>query len=93
MEEMVPTEFYLSQNYPNPFHSKTTIKYCVPDKMLIKLTVFDADLKMIKQLEDEVKEAGTYETAFDGNDLPGGTYFYRLRTKNFADIKKMVLDK
>ena len=42
MEEIVPTEFQLSQNYPNPFKTRTTIKYCVPDKMKIKLEIFDA---------------------------------------------------
>jgi hypothetical protein len=101
MEELVPSEFYLSQNYPNPFREKTTIKYCVPDKTLIKLSVLDPDMTIIKELENEVKEAGTYEVEFsretgydfdeDVNHLPGGNYFYRLEAKEFNKTKEMIL--
>jgi hypothetical protein len=93
MEEMIPSEFYLSQNYPNPFKGKTTIKYCVPDKTLIKLTVLDSDMMIIEELENEVKDAGTYEVEFDGNEVPDGIYFYQLRAKDFAEIKRMVVMK
>ena len=100
-ELLVPSEFYLSQNYPNPFKEKTTIKYCVPDKTLIKITVLDTDMTIIKELENEVKEAGTYEVEFSreagsassGNarNLPSGTYFYRFETKGFNKTKEMIL--
>jgi hypothetical protein len=72
MDELVPSEFYLSQNYPNPFKEKTTIKYCVPDKTSIKLTVLDPDMTIIKELENDLKEAGTYEVEFstEGGSLP-----------------------
>jgi len=93
MDELVPSEFYLSQNYPNPFKKKTTIKYCVPDKTLIKLTVLDSDMSIVEELENEVKEAGTYEVEFDGNECAKGYYFYQLKAKDFVDIKKMSLIK
>ena len=101
MEELVPSEFYLSQNYPNPFKEKTTIKYCVPDKTSIKITVLDPDMTIIKELENDVKEAGTYQVEFsreagsasgrDVNNLPGGSYFYRLEAKEFNKTKEMIL--
>lgn len=99
MDELVPSEFHLSQNYPNPFKDKTTIKYCVPDKTLITLTVLDSDMKIINELENEVKEAGTYEVQFDGAKVCNGVYFYQLRTvdpessagQGFIETKKMIL--
>ena len=93
MDELVPSEFYLSQNYPNPFKGKTTIKYCVPDKTKIKLTVLDADMKIIEELENEVKEPGTYEVEFFGDEISGGIYFYQLRAKDYMDVQKMILIK
>ena len=64
MDELVPSEFYLSQNYPNPFSEKTIIKYCVAYKTKVILEVFSAEDKIIERLLDEEKEAGTYEIEF-----------------------------
>ena len=91
MEELLPTEYRLSQNYPNPFRDDTTIKFCVPDKVKIKLEILDSDKKIIKTLVDEVKESGTYQTKFIANGLLNGIYFYQLQAGNFIETKKMVL--
>jgi hypothetical protein len=91
MDELIPSEFYLSQNYPNPFTEKTSIKYCVPDKALIKLTVLDSDMTIIKVLENEVKEAGTYEVEFNASNLIQKSFFYRLEAKGFHKTKEMIL--
>ena len=92
---LVPTEFYLSQNYPNPFREKTTIKYSVPYEAKVKLTVFNSNGVMIKKLVDEFKSAGTYEVEFElpiaGNSLVETTYFYHLEAGDFSNLKKMIL--
>jgi len=64
MNELVPSEFYLGQNYPNPFKEKTTIKYCVANKTRVKITVYDSDSEVIEKLVDEEKQPGTYEVEF-----------------------------
>ena len=91
MEEIVPTEFQLSQNYPNPFKERTTIKYCVPDKVKIKVEVFDAGRINVKTIVREIKEAGTYKVEFNAAGLPSAVYFYRLQAGSFVETKKMVL--
>ena len=93
MEEIVPTEFQLSQNYPNPFKERTTIKYCVPDKMKIRLEIFNSDGNKVKTLVDEIKEAGTYKVEFDANELVSGEYLYKLESRDFFETKKMLLIK
>ena len=91
MEDIVPTEFQLSQNYPNPFKERTTIKYCLPDKMKIMLAVFNSDSRKVKTLINEVKEAGTYKVEIDGRNLVEGIYFYRFNAGDFIETKKMIL--
>ena len=101
IEDIVPTEFELAQNYPNPFKEKTTIKYCVPAKIDIKLEVFDSKGNKVKTLVDEVKEAGTYKVEFSakggsasgGNawDLESGEYLFKLETNDYFDTKKMIV--
>ncbi len=52
MKELVPSEFYLGQNYPNPFKEKTVIKYCVAYKTRVVLTVYNSDDDVIEKLID-----------------------------------------
>jgi hypothetical protein len=101
VNNLTPLEFYLSQNYPNPFCEKTIIKYCLAYKTKVKLEVFDSESKMIKVLIDEEKEAGTYEIEFDSFDchfresgnLKEVIYFYRLEAGDYINEKQMVLKK
>jgi hypothetical protein len=89
-QDIVPTEFELAQNYPNPFKEKTTIKYCVPEKMKIRLEVFDSKGNKVKTLVDEIKEAGTHKVEFDSQEFGSGEYHYKLETNNYFDTKKMI---
>lgn len=101
MNDLEPSEFFLSQNYPNPFKEKTTIKFCVAFKTKVKLEVFDSEGKMIKKLIDEEKEAGTYEVEFNASvshSREGGNpqekmYCYRLEAGDYKSEKKMLMMK
>jgi len=101
MEDIIPTDFYLSQNHPNPFKDRTTIKYCIPDKERIRLEVFNSSRNKVKTIVKEIKEAGTYKVEIsaiggsasggDAYNLPSGVYFYRLQAGDFIETKKMIL--
>ena len=69
MDDLIPSEFYLGQNYPNPFKNKTTIKYCIPYKTKVRITIYNSEGNMIEKLVDEIKEAGTYEFEFSVSEL------------------------
>ncbi len=89
--EMIPLKFHLSQNYPNPFKYKTSIKYCVAYKTVVEITVSNSDGYPIKKLVNANQEAGTYEIEFDAEGLNDGEYFYRLKAGNYIMTKKMIL--
>jgi hypothetical protein len=40
---------------------------------------------------DGWRNAGTYEAAFDGSNLPSGIYIYRLEAGNYSAVKKLIL--
>ena len=83
MNEFLPSEFFLSQNYPNPFKDKTVIKYCVGYKTRVQLTIHNSDGMVIEKLVDEVKQPGTYEIKLSAGSenaskilkLPDGYYY------------------
>lgn len=98
---LIPLEFHLSQNYPNPFKETTSIKYCLPVKSKVTLRVFNADREMIGQIVNDIQEAGTNQVKFNGQKISGGEYLYVMEAidvdsgfkKFFSDTKRMILQK
>ena len=90
MEELVPTEFYLSRNHPDPFKEKTIIKYCVAQREKIKIEVMSYKRKKIKTLVNEIKDEGTYKIEFYANGLKEGIYFYRMIAGRFVMTRRML---
>jgi photosystem II stability/assembly factor-like uncharacterized protein len=89
----IPDKFLLSQNYPNPFNPNTNIRFAVIKSGFVKLKVFDALGKEVKNLVNENLQAGEYEVNFEGNGLNTGVYFYTLESGSFTETKKMILIK
>jgi hypothetical protein len=90
-DETVPEEFYLSQNFPNPFNPKTSLQYAVSSSQFISIKVYDILGNEITTLINEEKPAGQYEVEFNGDGLSSGMYFYTLKAGNFSETRKMIL--
>ena len=94
---ITPTHFYLSQNYPNPFRETTSIKFCIGGQVRVKLIVYDEAGEEIKILVDEEKDPGTYEVKFsachsrEGGNPKAGVYYYRLEAGDYKCEKEMEL--
>ena len=91
LKDLVPSEFRLMQNYPNPFTRRTAIKYCVPQKCRVTITIRDSHDQDLELLVDEEKVPGTYEVIWDAGDVPCGIYWCRMQADSFAKKKKMLL--
>ncbi|MFA5011535.1 MAG: M20/M25/M40 family metallo-hydrolase [Ignavibacteria bacterium] len=86
-------KYELMQNYPNPFNPATTIKYSIPERTFVKITVYDMLGKEITKLVNEEKNQGVYSVNWDASALPTGIYFYKIQTEKFSSTKKMMLIK
>jgi hypothetical protein len=89
----IPAEFYLGNNYPNPFYRSTSIVYSIPLNAKVILILFDTRGREIATLVNEKQIAGKYEVKVDGSKLPGGIYFYRMQSGEYSETRKMVLIK
>jgi parallel beta-helix repeat protein len=81
----------LSQNYPNPFQTKTQISFTLPKAATVWLSVFDMTGREVTRLVNAKKPAGHYTVVFHASGLPAGTYFYRLQAGGSIQLKKMIL--
>lgn len=89
--ETIPVQFNLYQNYPNPFNPVTNIKFDVPFTQKIELAVYDLLGRKVKELYNDVVNAGQYKVEFNASDLASGVYFYRIKSDSFTDTKKLLL--
>jgi hypothetical protein len=90
-QRKTPQDFLLGQNYPNPFNPTTTIRYALPYRSRVNLTVYNTLGQQVAIPIHAQQEAGSYEVKFDGSALASGVYFYRLQTGGFVDTKKLLL--
>lgn len=92
-------DYQLMQNYPNPFNPSTIINYSINPKNsnseFVSLKVFDVMGRGVATLVNEAQTVGNYSIKFNSknNPISSGIYFYELRTDNFHQIKKMILEK
>ena len=87
----VPTEFELSQNFPNPFNPSTKINLRIPIKGDYKLTVFNIIGQEIATLLNGQLNAGNHDVTFNATNLNSGIYFYTLTGNNVNISRKMIL--
>ena len=75
------------------------IKYCLPIKTKVYLTVFNAEGEVVVELVNKIQDAGTYEIKFDGNEFSQNDYYFQLQAgdpsvspgQRFQQVRKMIL--
>ncbi|MFZ5515350.1 MAG: T9SS type A sorting domain-containing protein [Candidatus Zhuqueibacterota bacterium] len=99
IETQLPSEYGLSQNWPNPFNSSTTIRFQLPESNLVTLEIYNMMGQKIKTLiNGEYKTGGFHLAHWDGRDDAGiqvssGIYVCYFRAGKFFDSKKLILMK
>jgi len=87
-----PSEFKLSNNYPNPFNPTTTFKIDLPKVSKVSIKIYNIVGQVVAELIDgEELTAGSYTFNWDAGQMASGVYFYQLQTDDFSSIKKMIL--
>lgn len=78
-------------NYPNPFNPRTSITYEVRESQHLQLSIIDLTGHLVTVLVDRQHEPGTFESSWDANEWPSGTYFVRLQGLNGTVQTRQIL--
>lgn len=81
----------LEQNFPNPVDGSTTIRYTIPESGHVRLSVYDALGREVKQLVNALQPGGTHDAIWNAEGLANGVYFYRLQIGAFVAVKMMTV--
>jgi hypothetical protein len=93
LSSAIPEQYSLFQNYPNPFNPTTNIKFDIVKNGNVKVVVYNALGKAVSTLLDNTLTPGSYEVNFNAAGMASGIYYYRITTKEFSNVKKMLLIK
>ena len=97
-DDMLPQDFGLTKNYPNPFNPNTMIKYDLVKDLHVRITIYDLLGNTIKNLFEGNQLSGSNSIQWDGTNNNGygvssGTYVYQIKADNIIYTGKMVLIK
>jgi len=92
----VPAAHALHQNHPNPFGGATRIAFDLPEDTRVHLTLYDVSGRRVRTLVNGTLPAGYHEATWDGVMEDGraaaaGVYFYRIRSGDFLETRRLIL--
>lgn len=99
VDELLPdlgNAMTLETNSPNPFKPVTWLRYSMHEAGPVKISIFDASGRLIRQLSHDHQGPGSYKVLWNGKSdageqLPGGVYFYTLQVGDQTQAQKMLL--
>jgi xylan 1,4-beta-xylosidase len=92
-EPRIPENYFLEQNYPNPFTQFTTINFGVPVNSFVSLKVYNLLGQEVAVIAEREYSRGMHSEILDASHLTNGMYFCKIEAKD-ADVvltKKMIL--
>lgn len=95
-DPLIPNEFKVHQNFPNPFNPETEIRFALTKDSHVVLNIYNTVGHHIGTLIDTQYAAGFHSVHWDGKDRNGspvssGVYLYQIQVGEFSQVKKMSL--
>jgi len=94
-KNIIPVNYSISQNFPNPFNPSTSIQYQIPENAFVSIKVYNSLGQQTAVLVNGMENAGTHQVQFTASELPSGIYFYVIKVKGdkFSSGKLIILNK
>jgi hypothetical protein len=88
---VIPSDFRLGQNIPNPFNPATRIVFDLPVESRVDIEIYNVLGQLVDSIYLNSLTPGNYGVMWNGSGFPSGIYFYRLTAGEYSEIKKMTL--
>ncbi len=87
----VPTELFMSECYPNPFNSNTTISFGLPERSDLTIDIFDSFGRHVRSIGSGAYSAGYHSLIWNARKVPAGIYLIRMESGESRFIEKVTL--
>ena len=96
--DIIPTDYALHENFPNPFNPSTTLRFDLPYASDVSLTIYNMLGQKVKSFDMRGIQAGKHTLRWNatndlGEKVGTGVYLYQLQTKDFMKTRKMIFMK
>ena len=93
---IIPDEFIVYQNFPNPFNPETEIRFALIKDSQVVINIYNTLGQQIDTLIDTQYPAGFHSVYWDGKDrnaspVSSGVYLYEIQAGEFSQVRKMSL--
>ncbi len=90
------TQVMLHENYPNPFNPSTSLSFSLPTQMPVRLDIYNVKGQLVNTLINSPLPAGDHTVVWNGLDsgnrsVSSGVYYYRIKTTQGEQTRKMLL--
>jgi hypothetical protein len=94
--DAVPNQTFMNVLCPNPFSARAQLSYQVSHRQNIRLQVYDATGRLVRNLAHGIHDPGYYAVHWNGCDdigrrVPNGVYFVQFESETYSSVEKAVL--
>ncbi|MCB2199847.1 T9SS type A sorting domain-containing protein [bacterium] len=86
-----PTRFAIESLYPNPFNGTTQIRFSVPNRAPVSISIFNTLGQLVLSQELGTLTAGNHFETFDFSRLASGTYILSMQQNGLTQARRLTL--
>lgn len=97
--ELTKKDYFLEQNFPNPFNPSTSVRFHIPEESKVSIQIVNSLGEVVANLTNEVKQSGVHTQTWNASNVSSGIYFIRINAqstvseRNFSRSIKAILIK
>lgn len=91
LDKVLPQQYVLEQNFPNPFNPVTTIAFDLPCSSNLTLKVYDILGHELAILASGDYPPGRFKTVWNAMGFPSGMYLYKLKSETYSRTRQLLL--
>ena len=76
---------------PNPFNPWTSIPFTLPERVDVKIRVYNLRGEEVAHLFSGSLEAGRHVTRLDASDLSSGLYLVKMEARDISVTRKITV--